>query len=490
MADPVVQRPRPARPLAAVIHELELAGHDVRVVTSPEGPAVETTAVDDVVFDSRAAHAGALFACVRGSRSDGHEHAATAVAAGATALLSDRPVAVKVPQLVVADARISMAVVAAAVHGHPSTSLDVIGVTGTNGKTTVTHMLASIFDAADRPAGVIGTLTGTRTTPESPDLQRQLATFRDEGRRVAAIEVSSHALVQHRVDQVRFAVSVFTNLSRDHLDYHGTMEAYFKAKARLFEPDMSARAVVDVDDPHGRRRLDAATLPTVGCSLADVDDLVVGLREASFTWRGAQVHLPLGGRFNVSNAVVAATTAAELGIDPAVIAGGLSSVRSITGRFEVVEVGAPFTVVVDFAHTPDGLDHVLTAAREVAGSGRVQVVFGCGGDKDRTKRPAMGEVASRLADRVVATSDNPRSEDPMAIIDEAVAGMERTDHLVVEPDRRAAIALALDGAEPGDIVIVAGKGHEAYQEVAGELLPFDDRQVVLEESARLRGGRP
>jgi UDP-N-acetylmuramoyl-L-alanyl-D-glutamate--2,6-diaminopimelate ligase len=297
-------------------------------------------------------------------------------------------------------------------------------------------------------------------------------------------------LAQHRVDATRFAVGIFTNLSRDHLDYHGTMEAYFKAKARLFEPDLSQRAVVNLDDPHGRLLLDAALVPTIGYSLDDVEDLRVGLREAAFVWRGAQVHLPLGGRFNVSNAIAAATAAAELDVSPTVVAGGLSSVRTITGRFEVVDVGAPFTVVVDFAHTPDGLDNVLTAAREMIGDHRLHIVFGCGGDKDRTKRPAMGEVSARLADRVVATSDNPRSEDPEAIIAESVAGMARTDHVVVEPDRRAAIAVALDGAEPGDIVIVAGKGHEAFQEIEGKMLPFDDHQVVLEESARLRGGRP
>ena len=475
---------------AALVATMRDRGTDIRLVTSPGSTTVDDVRVDDVVFDHRSARAGALFCCLRGSSADGHEHAAAAVAAGSPAILADRPIAVAVPQLVVDDARAAMAVAAAEVHGRPSESLDVIGVTGTNGKTTVTHMLAAILDAAERPAGVIGTLTGVRTTPEAPDLQRQLAAFRDAGRTTAAVEVSSQGLVQHRVDATRFAVAVFTNLSRDHLDYHGTMEAYFKAKARLFEPDLAALAVVNLDDPHGRLLLDAAQVPTIGYSIDDVEDLTLGLREASFTWRGAQVHLPLGGRFNVSNAVAAATVAAELGIEAQIIAGGLSSVRTITGRFEVVDIGAPFTVVVDFAHTPDGLEHVLSAAHELVADGRVHVVFGCGGDKDTTKRPAMGEIAARLADRVVVTSDNPRSEDPRAIIDEAVAGMARTDHVVIEPDRRKAIGRALEGAEPGDIVIVAGKGHEAFQEIAGELLPFDDRQVVLEESARLRGGRP
>lgn len=473
-----------ARSIQALVDDLAAAGHDVRLVSSPQGPPVAATEVVDVVFDSRAAAPGTLFCCLRGSSVDGHEHAAEAVANGSVALLVDHPLASTVPQLVVGDVRTSMAVVAASVHGHPSRDLQVVGVTGTNGKTTVTHMLAAITRAAGRPTGVIGTLSGVRTTPEAPDLQRQLAALRDEAVEIAAIEVSSHALAQQRVDATRFRLAAFTNLSRDHLDYHESMDAYFKAKARLFEPDLTERAVVNVDDPHGRLLLDAAQVPTVGCSLADADDLEVGLRSSSFRWRGAEVRMPLGGRFNVSNAILAATVAAELGVEPDQVAAGLASLPAVVGRFEVVEVDEPFTVVVDFAHTPDGLAHVLEAAREAAAGGAVHIVFGCGGDRDHSKRPAMGEVTSRLADHVVVTSDNPRSEDPDAIIAEAVAGMERTDHVVVEPDRRAAIARALDAARPGDIVIVAGKGHEPHQEIAGRLIPFDDRVVVAEESAR------
>lgn len=442
--------------------------------------------VHDVALDHREVRPGTLFCALTGRTSDGHDHAAAAVAAGAVAVLCQRPLGLAVPELRTEAARPAMARLAADVHGRPSESLDVVGVTGTNGKTTVAHMVGSILDAAGIPCGVLGTLSGVRTTPEAPDLQRTLAAMRDEGRRAAAIEVSSHALAQHRVDATRVRVGVFTNLSRDHLDFHGTMEAYFQAKARLFEPAMTDQGVVNTDDPYGRLLLDAAQIPTIGYSMADASDLELGIDRSSFTWRGLRIELPLAGRFNVSNALAAATAAAAIGAEPDAVAAGLARIEPIAGRFQVIDLSAPYTVVVDFAHTPDGLAHVLEAAREVAGGHRVHVVFGCGGDKDRTKRPAMGEVADRLADRVVLTSDNPRSEDPLEIIGEALAGMGRTDDVVVEPDRRAAIATALAAACDGDLVIIAGKGHETHQEVAGRHLPFDDREVVREEHARLQ----
>ena len=444
--------------------------------------------VDDLTHDSRQVRPGTLFCAIPGRTADGHDHAASAVAAGAVAVLCERPLGLGVVEIQVPDARKATAHAAAAVFGHPSDAMEVVGVTGTNGKTTVTHMLRAILDAAGRPAGVVGTLSGVRTTPEAPDLQRQLAAMRDQGLQAAAIEVSSHALDQHRVDGTRFRVAVFTNLSRDHLDYHETMEAYFQAKARLFEPGMADAAVVNTDDPYGRLLLDAAQIPTVGYGLDDAEDLALGLDRSTFTWRGQAMVVPVGGRFNVSNALGAATAAASLGVAPEHVAAGLATTGSIAGRFEVIDLRAPYTVVVDFAHTPDGLARVLEAAREVAGPHRVHVVFGCGGDRERTKRPAMGEVAGRLADRVIITSDNPRSEDPETIIEQALAGVARTEDVVVEPDRRAAIAAALRDAAEGDLVIVAGKGHEQHQEVAGRLLPFDDRVVVQEEYERLQGG--
>jgi UDP-N-acetylmuramoyl-L-alanyl-D-glutamate--2,6-diaminopimelate ligase len=333
---------------------------------------------------------------------------------------------------------------------------------------------------------VLGTLSGPRTTPEAPDLQRWLAARRDEGTEVVAMEVSSHALALHRVDGTHFAAAVFTNLSRDHLDFHETMESYFEAKARLFSPELSARAVVNLDDPSGRLLRDSATIETATYSLDDVDDLHVGRRGSTFGWRGQRVSLPMGGRFNVANALAAAETAVlVLGVDPETVARGLGRPPIIPGRFELVDEGQPFTVIVDYAHTPDGLDRLLEAAGEMAGRGRVHVVFGCGGDRDATKRPAMGAVAATRADAVVLTADNSRSEDTAAIIDAVQRGLRqvpdpRARDVVVEPDRRAAITRALAGAAPDDVVVLAGKGHETTQTIGDAVLPFDDREVARE----------
>jgi UDP-N-acetylmuramoyl-L-alanyl-D-glutamate--2,6-diaminopimelate ligase len=293
------------------------------------------------------------------------------------------------------------------------------------------------------------------------------------------MEVSSHALAQHRVDGVRFAAAVFTNLSQDHLDYHGTMDDYFAAKTRLFEAGRTEVAVINADDPYGRRLLQDVSVPTVPYALADAEDLELGAEGTSFRWQGLPVRLRMRGRFNVLNALAAATTAHHLGIPVADVAAGLESVPTVPGRFEAVDGGQPFMVVVDYAHTPDGLEQALTAARELASGGRVIVVFGAGGDRDHAKRPMMGETAARLADVAFLTSDNPRSEDPAAIIDEVRAGVSGIDRLVVEPDRAQAIAAAVAEAEPGDVVVIAGKGHETGQEIAGVVHPFDDRTAAL-----------
>jgi len=438
--------------------------------------------VTTIAQDSRHVPPGALFCCVRGDRADGHRFAPDAVAAGAVALVVERPLDLGVPQVVVGAVRPAMALLADALHGHPSRALTVVGVTGTNGKTTTVSLLGSVFSTAGWSSGVIGTLTGARTTPEAPELQAALAAMRDRGVRAVAMEVTSHALAQHRVDGVRFAVGVFTNLSRDHLDFHATMEAYFAAKASLFEVGRVAHAVVNLDDPHGRLLADTVGVPVTGFSLADAPDLVVGARVSRFRWRSTEVVLPLGGRFNVSNALAAATAASVLGIDADVIARGLASAAPVPGRFELVDAGQPFSVVVDYAHTPDGLDQVLKAARELAADHQVLVVFGCGGDRDATKRPAMGEVAARLADVAVITSDNPRSEDPGAIISAVKRGVPGTAgaRVLVEPDRRAAIGLALAEAHRGDVVVIAGKGHETTQTIGDRAVAFDDRVVARE----------
>jgi UDP-N-acetylmuramoyl-L-alanyl-D-glutamate--2,6-diaminopimelate ligase len=437
-----------------------------------------------VVHDTRAVAPGALFCCLRGSRADGHDLAPAALTAGAAALLVDHALPLDAPQLVVGDVRAALGPVAAAFWDHPSRHLTVAGVTGTAGKTTVTHLLAAVLSAAGRPCGVIGTLSGARTTPEATELQALLAEHRRRGDAAVAIEVSSHGLDQGRVAATRFAVAVFTNLSPEHLDYHGTMEAYFAAKSRLFTPAFTPVAVVCRDDPWGRRLLgglEAAGRPAaVAYGLADAADVRLTPAGASFRWRGQAVELALLGRFNVVNAVGAATAAAALGVDEATIAHGLAAAPPVPGRFEAVDAGQPFTVVVDYSHKPDALDQALRSARElVAPGGALAVVFGCGGDRDRAKRPVMGEVAARLADRVVVTSDNPRSEDPLAIIAEIRAGIPGDARGVdVEPDRRRAIEGALAAAGTGDVVLVAGKGHETTQVVGDRALPFDDREVA------------
>jgi UDP-N-acetylmuramoyl-L-alanyl-D-glutamate--2,6-diaminopimelate ligase len=464
---------------------------DLEVLETRGDPgATEITAI---THDSAAVVPGSLFCCVPGERRDGHDFAPAAVAAGAPALLCERVLTeVAATQVVVPSVRRAMGPAAAALFDHPSRRTPVVGVTGTNGKTTTTHLLAAALQAAGRPAEVIGTLSGARTTPEAPELQARLAELATRGA-TASLEVSSHALVQHRVDATWFSVAVFTNLSQDHLDFHRSMDDYFAAKASLFAPERAAVAAINTDDTWGRRLLEmvAGTLPTLPFSLADAVDLEVGGGGSTFRWAGQPVRLHLGGVFNVTNALAAATAARELGADPAAVAEGLSSVASVPGRFEAVDAGQPFTVVVDYAHTPASLEQVLTAARAAAtgagngsGPGRVLVVFGCGGDRDRAKRPAMGDTATRLADLAVLTSDNPRSEDPLAIIEEVRSGVSRPEALVVEPDRRAAIATALASARPGDVVVVAGKGHEAVQVTGDEVVPFDDRLVVREELAR------
>jgi UDP-N-acetylmuramoyl-L-alanyl-D-glutamate--2,6-diaminopimelate ligase len=440
-----------------------------------------------VAHDSTSVVPGTLFCCVPGSRVDGHDFAAAAVAGGAVALLVERFVDVAVPQILVDEVRPAMARMAAALHGHPSRRMAVVGITGTNGKTTTTYFLRSVLEAAGRRAAVIGTLSHVRTTPAAPELQSHLAELAGEGFDSVAMEVSSHALVQHRVDGVHFAVAVFTNLSPDHLDLHGTIDDYFAAKASLFVPERAAVAVVNADDPWGRRLLEAARLPTRAFSLADAAGLEVDRHGSSFLWEGEPVRLRLTGTVNVANAVAAAAAARELGVEPAAVAAGLSGLTSVRGRNEVVDRGQPFSVLVDFAHTPDALERTLAGARHMAGTGRVLVVFGCGGDRDRSKRPLMGEVATRLADVAVLTTDNPRSEDPAAIAGAVRAGVRRPEVLVEEPDRRAAIALALESARPGDVVVLAGKGHETTQVIGTDVRPFDDRAVAAEILGQLAG---
>lgn len=443
--------------------------------------------ISDITHDSRAVRPGALFCCLPGGTADGHEYAAAAVDAGAVALLVERTLPLPVVQLVTDDARRATGWLAASVFGHPADDVRTLGVTGTNGKTTTTQLIAAILRHAGTSTEVIGTLSGRHTTPEAPDLQRSFAAFRDGGVEAVVMEVSSHALELSRVAGTTFDVAVFTNLGRDHLDLHGTVERYFAAKARLFEPAMARHAVVNGDDVHGRLLADSIAVPVTVFSRDDIERVTVTATAHSYRWRGVDVHVAIGGDFNVMNSLAAATACAVAGISLDHIAAGLAAAPPVPGRFEPVTAGQPFAVLVDYAHTPDGLREALAAVRRSANGARVIVVFGCGGDRDREKRPEMGAVAAELADLAVITSDNPRSEDPLAIIDAVAAGVPAhyRDRVVIEPDRGGAIAAALRAARPGDVVLVAGKGHETTQTIGTTVVDFDDRAVarrLLEET--------
>jgi UDP-N-acetylmuramoyl-L-alanyl-D-glutamate--2,6-diaminopimelate ligase len=450
-------------------------------------------AVSSLCYRASDASAGSLFFCVPGEHRDGHEFAATAVAHGATALVVERFLPLDVVQVRVPSVRPAMGPISAAFFSRPGDRMTLVGVTGTNGKTTTTYLLESIFRHAGRTPGVVGT-TGVRidgrpipfprTTPEAPDLLRLLAQMVDEGVDATAMEVSSHGLHQHRVGGLRFAVAVFTNLTQDHLDYHASMEEYFEAKARLFAPGVSEVAVVNNDSPHGRRL--AGRIPTITFGIGeradinatDVETTPLGI---GFRVDGLEVRSPLRGLFNVENCLAALATARALDIDLDVASDAIASVRGVPGRVEPVEAGQDFLVLVDYAHTPDSLENVLRAARPLS-AGRLLVVFGCGGDRDRAKRPLMGTVATYRADLTVITSDNPRSEDPLAIIGEIEPGAAAGGgKYVIEPDRRAAIRFAMSEARTGDVVVIAGKGHETYQELADRTIPFDDGEVAAEE---------
>jgi UDP-N-acetylmuramoyl-L-alanyl-D-glutamate--2,6-diaminopimelate ligase len=429
--------------------------------------------VRDLAYDARAVSAGSLFFAVPGERADGHDFAGAAVESGAVAVVVERPLELAVPQIVVRDSRAAMAAAADVFFGEPTRELEVVGVTGTSGKTTTSFLLFAILAAAGRRPGLLGTVEArvggerrgvVRTTPEAIDLQRLFREMLDAGDRSCVMEASSHASVLHRLDLVRFAALVFTNLSQDHLDFHGDMESYFQAKRRLFIVEPRPLAVVNVGDEYGRRL--AAELPDAITFTADDAGALDG------------VALRLQGRFNVENALGALHAARALGIDDDPIRRGLESVRSVPGRFESVEAGQPFHVIVDYSHKPDALEKVLRAARELAGGKQVIGVLGAGGDRDRGKRPLMGRLAAELADVAIVTSDNPRSEDPEAIAAEIVAGADRD--VEVELDRAAAIGRAIELARPGDVVVIAGKGAEQGQEFADRTIPFDDRETAKE----------
>ncbi|HEX4978595.1 MAG TPA: UDP-N-acetylmuramoyl-L-alanyl-D-glutamate--2,6-diaminopimelate ligase [Acidimicrobiales bacterium] len=448
------------------------------------------TEISDVVYLSSDAAPGTLFCCLRGRRSDGHDHAPDAVVRGASALLVERRVERlprPVPQVRVGDARHAMALAAAELHGNPSAALTVVGITGTNGKSTTARFVQALLDAAGRPCGLIGTMTGERTTPEAPDLQRELARFVRTGHAAAAVEVSSVGLVQRRVDGTRFAAGVFTNLSQDELWIHRTMEDYFRAKRMLFEAERTTTAVVNRDDEWGRRllaELAGGELALHPFSVDDAADLDVGVTGSRFRWRGHPVELRPTGAHNVSNGLAALTAAVAVGVAPDVATEALSRVPPLPGHGQPIDAGQPFRVVVDFAHTAGALAAVLSEARRAAGAdGRVVVVFGCGGDRDPGRRGPMGQAAAQHADVVVVTSDNPRTEDPAAILAAVADGARDARDLRVVEDRRQAIVSAIAEARESDVVVIAGKGHETGQIIGDTTLPFDDAEVARDALA-------
>ncbi|MDQ1746076.1 MAG: UDP-N-acetylmuramoyl-L-alanyl-D-glutamate--2,6-diaminopimelate ligase [Frankiaceae bacterium] len=474
-----------------------------------DGDAVVT----GITHDSRAVRPGDVYLARPGEHAHGIDFVAAAVEAGAVAVVTD---AASVPAALaagaaavveVADPRAAAGPAAAWVYGDPARDLDVIGVTGTNGKTTTTYLLDGGLRASGRRTGLVGTgetrighdvVPSARTTPEATDLQALFAVMRERDVDAVAMEVSSHALALDRVAGTTFAVAAFTNLSQDHLDFHVDMDDYFAAKARLFTPAYAARAVVAVDDEWGRRLAGSATVDvtSVGAEPADwvrVDESVTAtgghttLRAPDGAHHDVEVSLP--GRFNVRNAAVAYVALVLAGIEPAAARAGIASVTTIPGRMQRVDAGQPFLALVDYAHTPAAVTTLLAEVRGLAGAGRVVVVLGCGGDRDRGKRPLMGAAAARGADVAVLTNDNPRSEDPLAILaamEDGARASGGTAEIVVEPDRRRAIALAVGKSSAGDVLVVAGKGHEQGQEQDGVVTPFDDGSVLREALGRVR----
>jgi UDP-N-acetylmuramoyl-L-alanyl-D-glutamate--2,6-diaminopimelate ligase len=476
---------------------LELAGL-IRGFEVDRVSGDESVEISALAYDSRKVGPGTLFFCVPGEKVDGHEFGPAAVEAGAVGLVVERELELDVAQVVVADARAAMAPLAARFFGDPSAELRVVGVTGTNGKTTTAFLVREVLEAAGVQCGLLGTVRQVvggeeepveRTTPEAIDLQGAFRRMLEAGDRACAIEVSSHALALHRCDSTHFALALFTNLTQDHLDFHGGMEEYFRAKRLLFEMGPAA-AVVNVDDPFGQRLAGEFECVTFSAQGAAADfsarDVSFDAAGARFAVGGTGVRTRLPGEFNVANALGAFAAARTLGVPAQAAAEGLAGAERVPGRFEPVEEGQGFAVLVDYAHTPDSLENVLRAARRLAASGRLIAVFGAGGDRDRDKRPKMGAAGAALADVAVVTSDNPRSEDPAAIVAEVVSGAEGGAELLEIVDRRAAIAHAFGLAGPGDMVVIAGKGHEQGQEFeGGRKLPFDDREVAREELRKL-----
>lgn len=440
--------------------------------------------ISDITNDSKQVNHGSMYCCLVGDHTDGHDFAQDALNAGASALLVERKLPIDCAQVIVSDSRRAMGEMASAFYDHPSKKMRIVGITGTNGKTTTAHLLGAIFRQQGLNTEVFGTLSGARTTPESCDLQRNLWRAVNSGVQAVVMEVTSHALVLQRIVGTQFDAVVFLNLSPEHLDFHKTLEQYFAAKASLFNKRFTNLGIVNGDDVHGQLLLDAADIETLSFGLCDVEMIEITPQSHSYLWRNNSVHVAVGGKFNVLNSLAAATVAASLGVDVVDIVSGLAAAGTVAGRYQAVSADTPFDVIVDYAHTPDALRRVLESTREViVAGGKIILVFGCGGDRDTAKRPMMGMVAALGADRVIVTSDNPRSEEPSDIAQQIMSGIDDAvgrSHVSVELDRRSAIELALMTARKGDVVIIAGKGHETTQTIGNRVLPFNDAQIANE----------
>ena len=437
-----------------------------------------------VIHDSREINEGDIFCCIKGELTDGHSYIQEAIDSGAAAVLAEESTGFHVPTFLVEDVRSVLPYVASRIVGHPSKELNVVGVTGTNGKTSVVSMLSEILHDYGVSTATIGTLTGVLTTPEAPELQRELRKYCNNGVEVVAMEVSSHALVQQRVEETYFSTVAFTNLSHDHLDFHGEMDAYYQAKGLLFNRNFSERAVIVIDQEYGRSYYEKAIADGMEVEALSLQrrNVLFDEKSSSFDWRGERVSISLGGPFAFANALVAAEIAVQLGLETRDIISGLNSMKGIQGRFESLSITSDISAIIDYAHTPTALEELLKGCQKIV-TGRIILVFGCGGDRDSKKRPLMGEVASVGADVNILTSDNPRGEDPSKIISEIITGMSTKPHSV-EVDRKQAIEEAVTVAKPGDLLVIAGRGHEEYQEIRGERIPFSDKEVLLDVIAK------
>ncbi len=449
--------------------------------------AIEEIEINGLSFDSRKVKSGNLFFCLSGGIHDGHDYALQAEKNGAAAVVVERQIAVSVPQIVVQNTRETMGYISCIYFDFPSREIEVIGVTGTNGKTTTTQLVSKILNTAGVPSRTIGTLTGALTTPEAPDLQGQFRSFANAGIKSVVMEVSSHALVQDRVTGTEFDIGVFTNLSHDHLDFHSDIEEYFQTKCSMFSETRCNFAVINIDDAFGLRLSKQIGIETCEVSSGDIEIKAESFAGSTIIWSDREVELKISGNFNIQNALLAASTCLALGVTEQDIVNGLEAAQPVSGRFEVIESGeGNSVVVVDYSHTPAGIENVLQAVRRIAPEANLTIVFGCGGNRDASKRPEMARAAEMHADRVFITSDNPRYEDPQEIIKEAILGFQSPDSVIVEIDREIAIQIAIQSAKQGEVVIIAGKGDETTQEIRGKVKAFDDRVIAVEA---LQGGQ-